>query len=90
MSKWNYKLKCGSKLRKVIYDGECMKTLELIRCAYDELLKRKLIDKDDYESYTEDFDLYDEDDEDSINYELDNLYDLCDALRVWVPFIGED
>lgn len=86
MANWQYTLKCGKRLRGAIENENAEAVIVLVQEAYDELLEQKLIDDSDYESYTADFDLYDEDvDEDTADWELDNLYDLCDALRVWIP-----
>lgn len=88
MSRWEYTLKSGRKLRSSIKDGDPMKVLDMLRQSYKELLDVGIIDDSDYESYIEDFELYDADDEDieeSVDYELDNFFDLCDNLRVWVP-----
>lgn len=88
MSRWEYTLKSGRKLRSSIKDGDPMKVLDMLRQSYKELLDAGIIDDSDYESYIEDFELYDADDEDieeSVDYELDNFFDLCDNLRVWVP-----
>ena len=85
--KWNYTLKCGTELREAIHSGDCMGSLRLLDKAYQELKRAKIIDADDYERYTEDFWLYDEDvTEDDVDFELSNFYDLCDSLRVWIPF----
>ena len=85
--KWNYTLKCGTELREAINSGDCMESLRLLDKAYQELKRAKIIDADDYERYTEDFWLYDEDvTEEDVDFELSNFYDLCDSLRVWIPF----
>jgi len=31
------------------------------------------------------WDIYDEDFEDEMNYCLDELFDICDAYRIWIP-----
>ena len=82
--KWDYKLKSGKKLRKALFDEDVDKIIDALYDCYAELLDAGFIDEDDYDRYTEDFDFYDADDVESIDYELDNLYDLCDSLRVWV------
>lgn len=91
--RWNYTLKCGKALRNAIHSGDSYETIEQLRRAYQELLDAGIIDEYDYESYTEDFDMYigsdDEYDEyddieESIDYELGEFYDLCDNLGVWV------
>lgn len=89
MARWKYELKCGKELRDAIWEDNCKRTLSVIEKAYKELLKAKLISKDDYESYTDEFILYDVDDldDDDINYELRELYDLCDSIGVWIPIV---
>lgn len=88
MARWKYELKCGKELRDAIWEDN-KRTLSVIEKAYKELLKAKLISKDDYESYTDEFILYDVDDldDDDINYELRELYDLCDSIGVWIPVV---
>lgn len=87
---WQYTLKQGPALRAAIQSEDFGETLHQIELCYDELLDAGLIDEWDHERWTEDLSFYDvEDDdpeelEDSINYELDNLFDLCDNIRVWV------
>lgn len=85
---WEYTLKCGLELRKAIEDEDAKKVLSLIDKAYKELLNQGIIDDTEYSSYTDDFTLYSPDDEDfeeNVDYELENLYDLCDYSRVWIP-----
>lgn len=89
VGKWNYTLKSGAALRSAIGDGDAqMVVLHLITC-YRELLDEEYIDADDYEQYVEEVRECIEDDEvdeDAVDYELHEFYDLCDALRVWIPF----
>lgn len=82
--KWDYKLKTGSRLRKAIESEDLYDTLFALRLCYDELVDAGFISEDDYEYYTENFDMYDEEDVDSVDFELNEFYDLCDNLRVWV------
>ncbi len=89
MARWKYVLKCGKELRDAIYEGNCNYALGIIEKAYKELLEAKLIDEFDYERYTDEFTVYDVDDldDDDINYELNELYDLCDSIGVWIPIV---
>lgn len=94
--RWNYTLKCGNAIRKAVYDENLPEILRQILEAYKELLAAGLIDEDDFARYTEDFELYLYDDfqdwedpEGTVDYELDNLYDLCDAIGVWIPIGSE-
>lgn len=87
-ARWSYTLKSGSALRSAIKDGDPMDVIHSLQNAYAELRDAGLIDEDDFDSYTGDFELYEEDDDDieeTADYELDNFYDLCDALKVWIP-----
>lgn len=88
--RWNYQLKCGKALRRAINDEDPGKILNMLMKAYEELLENDMIDDYDFESYTEDIEMYledleDEDIEENVDYELDNLYDLCDNIGVWIP-----
>lgn len=82
--KWNYTLKSGVALRDAIDSGDTKAVLANLRRCYRELTKSGFIDAYDFERYTEDLELIDETDYVDVDYELDNLYDLCDSLRVWV------
>ena len=87
---WRYQLKAGTDLRNAITDEDPEDVLFALRAAYQELWERGFIDEDDYEQYSaelDDFDTDDEDIESSVNWELDQFYDLCDNLRVWVDGI---
>lgn len=87
---WNYQLKCWRDLQDAIDAEDYYGILDAIRGAYAELLDEGLIEEDDYESWTEDFDVYDLDDEDAedtVQYELDQFYDLCDNIGVWVATV---
>lgn len=90
MRTWKYSLKSARPLHRAIYSGSLHDVLEMLKVAYRELLQNGLIDADDYSSYTEDFELYGyafdgyDDPEDMANYELNNFYDLCDNIGVWI------
>lgn len=85
---WRYQLQSGKDIRDAIDAEDYYGVIEALRVAYGELLDNGLIDEDDYERWTEDFDFYDLDDEEDaeeqVNYELDQFYDLCDNIGVWV------
>lgn len=86
--KWTHTLSSGTELRNKINAGDAMGVLDCIEDCYGELLDKGFIDDYDYESAIEDFELYDAEDdniEENVDYELDNLYDLCDYLGVWIP-----
>ena len=89
--KWAYQLKNGAKLRKAIHDENHKEVMQAIYDCYEELKDNGLIDEDDFENYTQDFELYLYDDfsgwddpDEIVNYELNNLYDLCDNIGVWI------
>lgn len=87
--KWNLTLNNSSELRAAIDDEDYTEVINQIRLAYNQMLDEGIIDEDDYESWTEDFDLYGDfsdwdDPEGTVNYELSNFYDACDNLNVWV------
>ena len=84
-NRWNYTLKCGKALRDAIKAEDIPEIFNQLKRAYQELLAKGLIDEYDYEEYTEDFEFYsDEEDEETVDYELGDFYDLCDNLGVWV------
>ena len=89
MARWKYQLKCGKELRKAIDGGNYKRVINVLDHAYDELLRVGLIDEDDLMQYTEEFVIYDADglDEDDVNYELGEFYDLCDNVGVWIPLV---
>ena len=93
MERWVYTLKFGEALRNAIdnedYDGiisglvACFTELhEALPDNYDaNELENDLADISGIRETLEDGD---DDVEDEINWKLDELYDLCDALHVWV------
>ena len=85
--RWNTRLKAGSALRRAIAEEDYQGVIDGIRACYKEMLDKGIIDDWDYERWTEDLDMYetdDEDIEDTLDYELGNLYDACDNLGCWV------
>ena len=90
MRNWKYTLKTGQPLHRAIYSGNLHDVLEMLKVSYRELLQNGLIDEDDYDRYTEDFDLYGyafddyDEPEEVADYELNELYDLCDNIGVWI------
>lgn len=84
---WNTRLKAGSALRRAIAEEDYQGIIDGIRACYKEMLDKGIIDDWDYERWTEDLDMYapdDEDIEDTLDYELGNLYDACDNLGCWI------
>jgi hypothetical protein len=89
---WKYELSKNTalKLRKANDEGSYDDLKEALKSAYKEIINAipDYFDESDYDSYTEDFDVYSEDDEnvdDEWDYELSKFYDLCDDLRIWIP-----
>ena len=84
MANWNYKLRSGGKLRVKINSDDKYGALEAIRDNF----------KSDYEFLTDDCNEYIEDiidmldddiiDDDDVNYQLSEFYDMCDNLGIWV------
>lgn len=99
MEKWNYSLNYGNSLRSAIDDGDLMAVLNYLYKCYQELLDAGIIDEREFDMYTQDFDMYeseileyggiyedaDEDLLDNLDYELNEFYDMCDNLNVWIP-----
>lgn len=87
---WKYTLpnELANRLRGAIQSEDCDEIKTALSACYRDLAKNGIIDDDDVESYTGDFDFIDDNDEgwfDELDYELDNFWDLCDNLQVWVP-----
>lgn len=84
---WSYTIKSGAKLRRAIEDEDYEAVKEALIDCYSELFNEGLIDEDDYDRWTSDIEFLDsdsEDAEDEFDYELNDFYDLCDNLNVWV------
>jgi hypothetical protein len=98
MAQWNYTLKWGKQLREAIYDEDATMVVKCLIACYRELLNklsdedREWYEVDIEEAITDINDFIDclnrigieDEDEDEINGYLENFYDLCDELRVWV------
>lgn len=91
MAKWQYKLKSGSALREAIDNEDEEQVVKCLLLCYRELY-RKLTEEDkewkgyDIEDTIEILSLYalDPDDEDNVNYYLEEFYDICDDVRAFV------
>lgn len=87
MANWRYTLKCGTELREAIHSDDYDRTIEMIEQAWKEIHEQF---PDEYEDYELECDLEDieavreDPSEEEINYLLSNLYDYCDATRIWV------
>ena len=86
---WKYTIKAGSDLRKAIEDEDPAKVLDMIqKCCVE------VIENSNDEDLIDDFDRLKNEvadeismenvDEDSADYWLGELYDLCDNVRVFV------
>jgi hypothetical protein len=91
MSKWVYTLTKGQALHNAIHKCNIELVVECLLECYKELYA-KLTDEDkdwrgfDIEDAIEILTHYefDDDDEDDIDYYLDDFYNLCDDLRAWI------
>lgn len=83
---WGYTLKAGVALRDAIKSGDARKTLTQLYNAYQELFDNGLIDDWDLSHAIDNLDEVElaDDIEEAVDFELNELYDLCDNLNVWV------
>lgn len=97
--KWNYHLKQGRELREAINEDKMEEVLNLLWSCYVEInqnlpdlydedeLQEDLADidnqLDNLENY-EDYGMSEDDVMDEINYLLNNFYDFCDNLKIWI------
>ena len=86
---WKYELQSTDELMQAIDSEDYVGVINALRDCYQELLDVELITPEDFDNYTEDFDLYGDfsdwdDPESTVNYELEQFYDLCDNIRAWV------
>ena len=89
--RWRYTLKAGKALRDAIEDGDYNAILAMIQSCYQELAEAGIIDQDECDKNVEDIDYLDIEalEDDDIDYYLDELYDLCDNLDVWIAITDE-
>lgn len=88
MSKWRYTLKAGKELREAIIAEDTEGTLKALGKAWEEI-HAQFPDEYDECDLTNDLDnieMVETEDNDEINYLLDELYDYCDNTRIWVAF----
>ena len=91
MGRWNYTLRFGKNLRDAIDAGDVEAVVKCLIACYRELLI-KLSDEDkewwqfDIEESIEILMLYviDPDDEDNVDYYLEEFYNICDSVGAWV------
>lgn len=95
---WKHQLSVGGKLRKAIEDMDYDLIKELLIAAYKEIheVDPENFDEDDLDRAVDDVEILDTEPDEEIDvdesdiegnfdYELNNLYDLCDALNIWIP-----
>lgn len=101
MGRWRYTLKSGKAFREAVDSDDFIATLNALKTCYEEIHQQFPEDFDEYdlddayddidneidnvENYM-DYDLTQDDVEDNVNYLLDNFYDTCDGLSIWVGF----
>ena len=91
MANWNYTCKNGKALRNTIDGENTVKILKALINCYEEI--RSMLKEDDslYDSDIE-VSIYDIQDrlnggdteEDDVDILLEEFYDLCDEVRIWV------
>lgn len=99
MSNWKYNLKSGEALRNAINNDDYYEVLTQLKNSWEEIHEQfpDNFDKDELEDMYDDinnaldnvqnandYDLSEQDIEDELNYLLNDLYDFCDALRIWI------
>lgn len=94
MARWNYELneETAKFLRNAIRDENPKAICVALQQAYQEIneICPEYYDEYDLQDDLETLDYLDTDDEgveDEIDYELSMFYDLCDNLRIWVPYL---
>lgn len=84
--KWNYVIETetAKKFRNAIEAGDLYDVQSSIIDIYEEIFNKGFIDEDDYNEYVEEVTDIDVN-EDEIDFQLSELYDLCDNLGVFIP-----
>lgn len=84
--KWNHVIEAetAKKFRNAIEAGDLYDVQSSIIDIYEEIFNKGFIDEDDYNEYVEEVTDIDVD-EDEIDFQLGELYDLCDNLGVFIP-----
>lgn len=96
--KWTYTLKVGKQLRDAIENEDYETLRDTMKEAYREITRvaPDYFDEQDLEYKFEDLDMLDtepdeeidvswEDIQNNWDYELEDLYDRCDAIGIWIP-----
>ena len=87
MGKWKYTLCFGKNLREAIEAEDVKLVVRCLIVCYHELFnKMSDDDKDYYESDIEDtiFNLENFDEDEDVDSYLEEFYDICDDVRVWI------
>ena len=88
--RWNYSVtdSIAKKFHDAVNaeDEDFERVRDAIIAVYDDIHDNTdLLDDDDYEDWvTEGVAIVDFDDEDDVNWELNNLYDFCDNAGIWI------
>lgn len=99
MANWIYICKTGKELRELIntdsHDFDNADIMRKIADCYNEIGENYPSEDDDFQEQTDEYaaEIYTDIDEaesfgyidnETVNYHLENLYDLCDNLRIWI------
>jgi hypothetical protein len=91
MAKWEYTITSGKALREAIYNEDTEQVVKCLIHCYKELQSKLTEEDKEWKGYDiEDsigvltlYALY-PDDEDNVNYYLEEFYDICDDVRAWI------
>lgn len=91
MKGWECKCRNGKRLRAAINDDDIVGVLKALIDCYNEIASNCYTDDEDFAEecagYVEEInDLleYGTPEEDDVNYELNEFYDFCDNLNIWI------
>lgn len=99
MARWDYKLVSGKQLRDAIESQDLYNVLNCLKKCYEEIhhkfseiydedqLNNDISNIDDQLDNLQNYEEYDmtiEDVEDEIDYLLNDFYDFCDNMHIWV------
>lgn len=87
--RYNLSDKTSKLLRSSIDDGDLEMVIACVKDAYTELAQNNVIDDEDANDYIAEIDDIDLTVED-VDYILQQFYDLCDNIGVWIPTTFED
>lgn len=88
--KWICTLEVGIKLREEIDEGNLEGTLEMLKAAWTEIHNKIPEDYDEYdlerdlENIDDLLEYGDEIEEMDVDMLLNDLYDFCDNMRIWI------